>query len=170
MAIHPQKFFDGFMLLLGGCIGAIAGIVLFADFVDDEAASRASEAQISADALIEERIRSIGQVVLLGDPDIAVVPAVAVAAETVRTLLSGSQVYNDSCSLCHAAPGIGGAPVFGDVAAWAPRVAQDAELLEDHVLNGFQGDAGLMPPKGGRLDLTDGEILGAIDFMLAAVR
>lgn len=170
MAIHPQKFFDGFMLLLGGCIGAIAGIVLFADFVDDEAASRASEAQISADALIEERIRSIGQVVLLGDPDIAVVPAVAVAAETVRTLLSGSQVYNDSCSLCHAAPGIGGAPVFGDVAAWAPRVAQDAELLEDHVLNGFQGDAGLMPPKGGRLDLTDGEILGAIDFMLEAVR
>lgn len=170
MAIHPQKFFDGFMLLLGGCIGAIAGIVLFADFVDDEAASRASEAQISADALIEERIRSIGQVVLLGDPDIAVVPAVAVAAETVRTLLSGSQVYNDSCSLCHAAPGIGGAPVFGDVAAWAPRVAQDAELLEDHVLNGFQGDAGLMPPKGGRLDLTVGEILGAIDFMLEAVR
>lgn len=158
------------MLLLGGCIGAIAGIVLFADFVGDEAASRASEAQISADALIEERIRSIGQVVLLGDPDIAVVPAVAVAAETVRTLLSGSQVYNDSCSLCHAAPGIGGAPVFGDVAAWAPRVAQDAELFEDHVLNGFQGDAGLMPPKGGRLDLTDGEILGAIDFMLEAVR
>lgn len=158
------------MLLLGGCIGAIAGIVLFADFVDDEAASRASEAQISADALIEERIRSIGQVVLLGDPDVAVVPAVAVAAETVRTLLSGSQVYNGSCALCHAAPGIGGAPVFGDVAAWAPRVAQDAELLEDHVLNGFQGDAGLMPPKGGRLDLTDGEILGAIDFMLEAVR
>ncbi|MEE8237109.1 MAG: c-type cytochrome [Gammaproteobacteria bacterium] len=170
MAIHPQKFFDGFMLLLGVCVGAIAGIALFADFVSDEAASRNSEAQISADGLIEERIRSIGQVALLGDPDVDVVPAAPVAADDARVLLSGAQVYNDGCSLCHAAPGIGGAPVFGDQAAWAPRVAQNAELLEDHVMNGYQGDAGLMPPKGGLLHLTDGEILAAIDFMLEAIR
>ena len=170
MAIHPQKFFDGFMLLLVVCIVAIAGIVLFADFIGDEAASRDPDVQVSADALIEERIGSIGRIVLLGDPEVNVVPAVTVAAETARELLSGAQVYNDGCSLCHAASGIGGAPIFGDVAVWAPRVAQDAKLLEDHVLNGYQGDAGLMPPEGGRLDLTDGEILGAVHFMLEAVQ
>ncbi len=163
MAAHPQKFFDGFMLLLGVWIGAIAGIVLFADFVGDGA-------QVSADALIEERIRPIGRVALLGDPDVGAPPAIAVAEERVRASLSGSQIYDDNCFLCHAAPGIGGAPVFGDVDAWAPRVAQGAELLEDHVLNGYQGDAGLMPAKGGRLDLSDEEILDAIDFMLEPVR
>ncbi|MCZ6586160.1 MAG: c-type cytochrome, partial [Gammaproteobacteria bacterium] len=115
-------------------------------------------------------IRPIGQVALLGDPDIGVAPATAVAANSIHEPLSGSQVYNDSCSLCHAAPGIGGAPVRGDTEAWAPRIAQGADLLQDHVLNGYQGEAGFMPPKGGRLDLTDAEILGAIDFLLEAIR
>lgn len=163
MAAHPQKFFDGFMLLLGVWIGAIAGIVLFADFVGEGA-------QVSADALIEERIRPIGRVALLGDPDVGAAPAVTVAEESVRASLSGSEIYDDNCFLCHAAPGIGGAPVFGDVDAWEPRVAQGIELLQDHVLNGYQGEAGLMPAKGGRLDLSDEEILEAIDFMLDAVQ
>jgi cytochrome c5 len=169
---QEEKFFDGFMLLLGVLIGAIAGIVLFADFVGDEAAARDAEAEVSADALIEERIRPIGQVALLGDPDIGVAPtlAIAVDVESVRGPLSGPQVYDDNCYLCHAAPGIGGAPVFGDADAWMPRIAQGADILQDHVLNGYQGEVGVMPPKGGRLDLSDAEIIEAIDFMLQAVQ
>lgn len=170
MLNQEEKFFDGFMLLLGALIGTIAGVVLFADFVGDQAAARDAEAGVSADALIEERIRPIGQVALLGDPDIGVAPTLAVAVESVRAPLSGPQVYDDNCYLCHAAPGIGGAPVFGDVDAWMPRIAQGADILREHVLNGYQGEVGVMPPKGGRLDLSDAEIFEAIDFMLQAVQ
>ncbi len=164
MVNHEQKFFDAFMLLLGVLIGTIAGIVLFADLVGN------AEVSVSTSALIDDRIRPIGQVVLLGDRDIGVAAAVAAAAESDRAPLSGTQVYNESCYLCHAAPGIGGAPVLGDTEAWTQRIAQGADLLQNHVLNGYQGEAGFMPPKGGRLDLTDAEIREAIDFFLAAVQ
>jgi cytochrome c5 len=53
---------------------------------------------------------------------------------------------------------------------WTPRLSQPAELIQEHVINGYQGEAGYMPPKGGRLDLTDDEIIQAIDFMLEAVQ
>ncbi len=170
LANQEQKFFDGFMLLLGVWIGAIAGIVLFADFVGGGDSGDGAGEEISSAALIEERIRPIGQVALLGDPDVGVTTVVALTTETIRAPLSGPEVYNVICFLCHAAPGVGGAPVFGDSGAWAPRVAQTAEVIQDHVLNGYTGEAGFMPPKGGRLDLTDDEILEAIDYLLEAVQ
>ena len=53
---------------------------------------------------------------------------------------------------------------------WAPRLAQGIEVIQGHVMNGYQGETDFMPPKGGRLDFTDEEILAAIDFMLEPVR
>ena len=59
MANKEQKFFDGFMLLLGVWIGAIAGIVLVADFaVIGETALGADETHSSLD-MLEDRIRPI---------------------------------------------------------------------------------------------------------------
>ena len=167
MAKREQRFFDGFMLLLGVWIGAIAGIVLFADFAGD---GEVTDEALSSVTTIDDRIRPIGQIAMLGDSDVGIVATVSLASETVRAPLSGPQVYNDICYLCHAAPGVGGAPVHGDVAAWAPRLEQSTELLQEHVLLGYQGEAGYMPPKGGRLDLTDEEILEAIVFMLEAAQ
>jgi cytochrome c5 len=81
-------------------------------------------------------------------------------------VLSGPQVYNEACYLCHAAPGVGGAPVLGEVAAWSERASQGIDLLSDHAVNGFQGSTGFMPAKGGRVDLSDGEIRSAVEYML----
>ena len=69
---------------------------------------------------------------------------------------------------CHGA-GIGSAPIFGDVAAWGPRVAKGIETLNEHALDGFT-DVGYMPPKGGRIDLSDAEILDAVAYMVAEVQ
>lgn len=158
------------MLLLGVWVGAIAGIILFADLsVGGEEAEHADEEHSSL-SMLDERIQPIGQVALIGDPDVGVMAAAAIVPETVRAPLSGPQVYNDICYLCHTAPGVGGAPVHGDVAAWAPRLEQGMDVLHDHVLNGYTGEAGYMPPKGGRLDLTDEEIVAAIEFMIEAVQ
>ncbi len=170
MAGQEQKFFDGFMLLLGVWIGAIAGIVIFGNFIGDGAAEHEGEEETSSLSLVDERIRPIGQVALVGDPDVGALAAVTLQTEQVTAPLTGPQVYNEICQLCHTAPGVGGAPVFGDTAAWAPRLEQSAELTQDHVINGYTGEAGFMPPKGGRLDLSDEEILDALDYMLEAVQ
>jgi cytochrome c len=39
-----------------------------------------------------------------------------------------------------------------------------------HALEGFQGTAGYMPPKGGRVDLSDDEIRAAVDYLLEQSR
>ena len=73
-------------------------------------------------------------------------------------------MYNAACIACHG-PGIGGAPVFGDVAGWAPRIAKGMAMLGENAIKGFT-DVGYMPPKGGRADLSDQEILDAVTYMV----
>ncbi len=64
--------------------------------------------------------------------------------------------------------GVAGAPKFGDAAAWGPRIAQGADTLHTHALQGFQGKAGFMPPKGGRTDLSDQSVINAVDYIVAS--
>jgi cytochrome c5 len=118
-------------------------------------------------AAVAERIRPVGQVYLPGEEHAAAAPTVqtAVEPEPVATAMSGPQVYNTACLACHGA-GVGGAPVLGDVAGWADRIAQGMDVLNEHALNGFAGDAGYMPPKGGRVDLSDQEIIDAVTYMV----
>ena len=58
----------------------------------------------------------------------------------------------------------------GDVAAWAPRIGQGTDTLYMHALAGFQGEKGFMPPKGGRVDLSDDEIRAAVDYLIEQSR
>ena len=84
--------------------------------------------------------------------------------------LSGQQVYQAVCIACHAPPGVGGAPALGNTEAWAGRIANGIDTLIDHALHGYSGSTGIMPMKGGRLDLADAEIIGAIEYMVAQVK
>jgi cytochrome c5 len=61
---------------------------------------------------------------------------------------------------------VGAAPPIGDAALWQPRIAQGADTLHMHALQGFQGEKGFMPAKGGRVDLSDEEIIAAVDYMV----
>jgi cytochrome c len=56
---------------------------------------------------------------------------------------------------------------MGDKDAWAPRIAQGSETLLKHALGGFQGSTGVMPPKGGRMDLSDADVTAAIAYMVS---
>ncbi|MGC5702744.1 cytochrome c5 family protein [Pseudomonas sp. NFXW11] len=71
-----------------------------------------------------------------------------------------AQVYASSCQLCHANPA-SGAPLAGDAKAWAPRVAQGADTLLDHSINGYQG----MPPMGQCMQCSEEQFLALISFM-----
>ncbi len=80
-------------------------------------------------------------------------------------IADGAAVYNSGCAACHAT-GVAGAPKFGDKAAWANRVTKDTETLYSNALNGFQGETGVMPPKGGFMNLSDDDVKAAVDYMI----
>ena len=71
---------------------------------------------------------------------------------------------SDTCTACHGA-GIAGAPKTGDAAAWAPRIKQGYDTLVKHAVEGFKGNAGVMPAKGGNADLDPLEVARAVVYM-----
>jgi cytochrome c5 len=95
-------------------------------------------------------------------------PAVKAAAAAPAAADAGKKLYEASCQACHGA-GIAGAPKFGDKANWAPRVKQGSATLYEHAIKGFQGKAGMMPPKGGST-ASDDEVKAAVDYMVAAAK
>ena len=94
--------------------------------------------------------------------------APAAAAPAVASADTGKALYNSACVACHGA-GIAGAPKLGDKAAWASRIQQGNAVLYEHAIKGFQGKAGVMPPKGGA-SAPDADVKAAVDFMVAAAR
>ena len=95
-----------------------------------------------------------------------VAPDAAVPALT--TADTGKALYGQACIACHGS-GIAGAPKLGDKAAWAPRLSQGTAILYQHAIAGFQGKAGVMPPKGGS-SAPDADVKAAVDYMLGAAR
>lgn len=81
------------------------------------------------------------------------------AAGLAQAAMTGEQVYQKHCKMCHEA-GLAGAPKKGDKAAWAPRVKQGDKVLFDHAKNGFKA----MPPKGTCTTCTDDELKAAIKY------
>jgi len=101
---------------------------------------------------------------------VAAATAVAApAAPAAPATVDGKKVYDTACTACHAA-GIAGAPKSGDKAAWAPRIAQGANVLYDHAIKGFQGKAGVMPARGGNTSLSDADVKAAVDYMVAGAK
>jgi cytochrome c5 len=78
--------------------------------------------------------------------------------------IDGGEIYNSVCFVCHLA-GVAGAPKL-EAAAWEARVAKGADQLVQNAIIGFQGDTGMMPPKGGRMDLSDAQIQATVQWML----
>lgn len=97
-------------------------------------------------------------------PEAEAAPAepTTVAAAPKPDLAMGKKVYQSTCALCHAAS-IAGAPKPGDMAAWAPRVAQGYATLYNHAITGIRG----MPPKGGNPSLTEADIANAVGYMFS---
>ncbi|WP_337245511.1 c-type cytochrome [Luteimonas sp. gir] len=94
-------------------------------------------------------------------PDVAAAPAAAPAADG-----PGAEVFQKACALCHATPGMG-APVVGNQEDWAPRIAKGTDTLYQHALEGFVGESGAMPARGGNPALSDEEVKSAVDHMVS---
>jgi cytochrome c5 len=168
---RDQKFFDMYSLVIGGLAAVCLGFFVLAVKLNDMVRG---DFQEHADVYLETvntRLAPFSEVYLPGDDLTAGGPQVAAMedAEPVEAAMSGPQVYNEACIACHGT-GIGGAPRFGDAAAWGPRIEQGVEVLVQHAIEGYQGETGFMPPKGGRMDLSDEEVAAAVEYMVTEVQ
>lgn len=99
--------------------------------------------------------------------------AMAVAAEPGRYvefdaagLGQGRQVWLQNCETCHGY-GVAGAPVPMRPGDWAARVGKPKALLYEHAIEGFFGpEDTLMPARGGNDELSDEEVMRAVDYMV----
>ena len=105
---------------------------------------------------IAARISPVGDLCMSGD-DCAAAPVVVASGPR-----SGEEIYNSKCVACHAS-GAAGAPKFGDVAAWAPRISKGIDVLYTGAINGING----MPAKGLCMDCSDDEIKVTVDYMVS---
>lgn len=97
-------------------------------------------------------------------PEAAAATAAAPAVAGVDGV-DGEKVYGGLCVVCHGT-GVAGAPMVGNKDDWAPRIAQGKDTLYKHALEGFTGQKGMMPPRGGNPSLKDEEVKAAVDFMV----
>ena len=160
--MSDQKFMKSFSIFL--VLGVVLTLILIllgnlnAGTIGDQVRD---ERNALAESGNKNALQRVGQISVTGD-EAAQAEIVKVAAVTI----DGSNVYQNACMACHAA-GIAGAPRVGDVAAWAPRVAQGDETLYTNAIQGLAGQAGYMPAKGGNMSLSDDEVKAAVDHMVA---
>ena len=82
---------------------------------------------------------------------------------------AGKNLHDSACKICHGS-GVAGAPVTGNSDDWQERIKQDKAIIYQHALEGYQGDSGVMPAKGGQTQLDDGAVKAAVDYMLEKSR
>lgn len=170
-----QKFIDNFSAVLVALFIFTILILILAVSIADSSGSITDNPAYQAQ--LENRLRPVGDVVIAGQDktlygqDAVASVAVASAAPAsepeivMASFNSGEEVYNSACVACHGL-GVAGAPKMGDVAQWAPRIAQGMETLYTHAIEGYNGSAGVMPAKGGRADLTDDHVRISVDYMV----
>jgi cytochrome c5 len=149
--------------------GIIVGLMAFTGIIIVLALSLRSEpdpnANPSQQRLAEERIAPLTGVRQGADGQAALAAvqaeAQAAAAPAESGAVDGSQVYNSVCMACHAA-GVAGAPQPGSDLLAQRLADKGVDGLKSSVINGLN----VMPPRGGRPDLTDEQIQAAIEFML----
>jgi cytochrome c5 len=82
-------------------------------------------------------------------------------------LEQGRVIWLANCEGCHGY-GFAGAPVPMQPSDWLTRIGKDRPVLYEHAINGFFGpDDTMMPERGGNPELTDEQVIAAVDYMVA---
>lgn len=168
-----SHIFNILSLVIGTLVAIAILLIVLAKFVGGETQLEHVKTDSLQLAAVEDRTRPFARVAVAGQDNAALAiveqSAVAAAATASPVPQNGEEVFNAACTACHT-QGIAGAPRMGDKAAWAPRIAKGKDTLYKHSLEGFQGQTGVMPPKGGRVDLSDDLIRLGVDYMIDGSR
>jgi len=165
---QDTHFFNTFSLVIGLLVAIALALFALARVV----ASQTQEKQILEEShfqqSVNERVQPFARVAVAGQDNSALkIESVSAAGAPAGPAppKDGNELYEQACKACHGA-GIGGAPKAGDVAAWAPRISKGQDVLYDHAIKGFTGTAGMMPAKGGRVDVSDDLVKEAVEHIV----
>jgi len=167
MRNHDLVFLKHFSQVIGFLIAVTIGLILLGLHFNN---AQEHDANPVAEQATVERIRGVGEAYAgsTGAAAQAAAKAAAAAAAAGQVAyegtLDGSVIYGKLCSACHGS-GAGGAPKL-ERAAWAPRIAQGMDVLDDHAIHGFTGSAGMMPAKGGNPSLSDEQVVATVQWMV----
>lgn len=151
-------------LLIAG-IGFALTICLSACDKSGAASQAAGAAQTSIAPVASVTVVAAAAPATAAPATAAVSPGAATASADAPNP-AGEKVFKSVCFMCHQT-GAAGAPVFGNKGDWAPRIAKGKATLYKHALEGFTGNNGTMPSRGGNPSLKDDEVKAAVDFMVS---
>ena len=167
MRNHDLVFLKQFSMVIAFLMALTLLLILAGVYIN---AQQEVEPNPVAEAATQQRLRPVGGVYAgaTGAAAAAAAKAAAAAAAAGQVAyegtLDGSVIYAALCGACHTS-GAGGAPKM-ERAAWAARIAQGADVMHKHAIEGYQGAAGIMPAKGGNPSLTDEQVIATVDWMV----
>ncbi len=180
MTKHDATFLRHFSMIIVGLtlftvfLILVAGQIHAGFLANQSKDGEPSERQLAQMAKVDERIRPIGGV-YAGETGRAAMLAAAEAAREAAAsqvayggTLDGTVIYDTLCGACHTA-GVGGAPKM-EMAAWTARIGQGMEVLVDRAIEGYTGDGGIMPARGGNPALTDEQIEVTVQYMVDSMQ
>jgi len=165
---YDLEFLKRFSLVIGFLVLFTFGLMIVAYFVHKSLPHDVPEAVTRR---TEARIAPVGAVYAGSTGAAAQAAATAAAAAAAASqvayggTMDGSVIFNNLCTGCHTS-GAGGAPTMAS-ADWASRIPKGVDVLHQHAIEGFTGNTGVMPPKGGNPALTDEQVIATVDWMLA---
>lgn len=166
---HDTQFFNHFSMVIGILVTIAILLIALSKVVGADNQLQHLKTESMQLAAVDQRTRPFARTAVAGQDNAALEiveqAADAGAAPALPAPKNGEEVYNTACHTCHA-QGIAGAPRIGDKAAWAPRIAKGMDTLHKHSIEGFQGQAGVMPPKGGFVQIPDDLIRQGVDYMV----
>ena len=167
MRNYDLEFLKKFSVMIGFLALLALGLLLGAWWIHK---SQPVEVPDNVIRSVEARIAPVGAV-YAGSTGAAAQAAAAAAAAAAASAnvaydgtLDGSVIFNNLCGSCHTS-GVGGAPTMAR-ADWTARIAQGMDLLHQHAIEGFTGNSGIMPAKGGNPALTDEQVIATVDWMV----
>lgn len=168
---HDLVFLKHFSQVIVFLLSVTFSLILLGVYINSE---QVPEPNPTAEAATVARIRPMGAVYAGATGAAAAAAAKAAVAEAAagqvayEGTLDGAVIYQNLCSACHTA-GAAGAPKL-EKAAWSARIAQGIDTLVQHATNGFQGNAGMMPAKGGNPALSDEQVRATVQWMVDNVK
>lgn len=164
---YDLDFLKKFSMVIAFLVLVTLGFILFAWYLHG---TLPKEEDPSVTRRTEARIAPVGAV-YAGATGAAAQAAAAAAAEAAAAsqvayggTLDGQVIYQNLCGGCHA-NGVAGAPTLAR-GEWTGRLAQGMDTVYRHAIEGYQGEAGIMPAKGGNPALSDEQVIATVDWMV----
>ena len=168
-------FFRNFSLTLAFIAAMMIAFYFIADAAVKSKYGLAADEAGNVDNNVAELTKPVGQVAILSEASEDVIEEDAMVADATTEQSAGSNdgksVYNGLCGNCHGIAALAAMiPQTGDAVAWSPRIEKGGDVLYANAINGYTGEMGMMPAKGGNPALSDDEVKAAVDYIISETK